>query len=278
MTRATERTAICLIALIMVPPITARAEIIEFQISGTILDNPTDPDGDLPQIQQGDAFTGFFRYDLDTPELGGGADPVIGTYTQPPPFVPLLFSVEGLTFQTDPIYWTDVSVVNDFPEPVDPPTDSFSMFNEVPLPPQGFTGIPFELGLSLLAYDTTVLSDIALPTEFDLAAWDEAIVFFGAESSQTGDLVVEFIGVIDQLQRVPYVPQLQAGDADEDLDFDQLDLVQVAQRARYLTGQAATWGDGDWDGAPGGTPGARPRETAYLTSRISWRHCRAPST
>jgi len=52
---------------------------------------------------------------------------------------------------------------------------------------------------------------------------------------------------------------LQAGDADMDLDFDQLDLVQVQIAAKYLTGQAATWGEGDWDGAPGGQPGSPPQ-------------------
>ena len=46
-----------------------------------------------------------------------------------------------------------------------------------------------------------------------------------------------------------------AGDADQDLDFDQLDLVQVQQAGKYLTGQVATWGEGDWNGAPGGSPG-----------------------
>ena len=51
---------------------------------------------------------------------------------------------------------------------------------------------------------------------------------------------------------------LQAGDADQDFDFDQLDLVQVQIAAKYLTGQAATWGEGDWDGAPGGAPGSPP--------------------
>ncbi len=45
-------------------------------------------------------------------------------------------------------------------------------------------------------------------------------------------------------------PQLQAGDADQDLDFDQLDLVKVQIAAKYLTGQAATWGQGDCNGAP----------------------------
>ncbi len=51
---------------------------------------------------------------------------------------------------------------------------------------------------------------------------------------------------------------LQAGDADQDWDFDQLDLVKVQIAAKYLTGQAATWGEGDWDGAPGGEPGSPP--------------------
>ena len=51
---------------------------------------------------------------------------------------------------------------------------------------------------------------------------------------------------------------LQAGDADEDLDFDQLDLVRVQVAAKYLTGQNATWGEGDWNGAPGGEPGNPP--------------------
>ena len=54
-------------------------------------------------------------------------------------------------------------------------------------------------------------------------------------------------------------PALQAGDADQDWDFDQLDLVRVQVAAKYLTGQPATWGDGDWDGAPGGAPGDPPQ-------------------
>jgi hypothetical protein len=52
--------------------------------------------------------------------------------------------------------------------------------------------------------------------------------------------------------------QLEAGDADQDFDFDQLDLVRVQQSAKYLTGEAATWGEGDWNGAPGGVPGDPP--------------------
>ena len=51
---------------------------------------------------------------------------------------------------------------------------------------------------------------------------------------------------------------LQPGDADQDLDFDQFDIIQVSQSAKYLTGQPATWGEGDWNGAPGGGPGDPP--------------------
>ena len=56
---------------------------------------------------------------------------------------------------------------------------------------------------------------------------------------------------------------LAAGDANQDRAFDQLDIVQVLQRGRYLTGLSATWGDGDWSGGsgrPAGVPtgGRRP--------------------
>jgi outer membrane protein assembly factor BamB len=38
-----------------------------------------------------------------------------------------------------------------------------------------------------------------------------------------------------------------------DCDFDQMDLVQVQLAAKYMTGEEATWGEGDWNGAPGGS-------------------------
>ena len=60
---------------------------------------------------------------------------------------------------------------------------------------------------------------------------------------------------------------LQAGDSDEDLDFDQLDLVSVQIAAKYLTGGAATWGEGDWDGAPGGQQGSPPAGDGLFNQR-----------
>ena len=59
-------------------------------------------------------------------------------------------------------------------------------------------------------------------------------------------------------------PRLEAGDADQDLDFDQLDIVKVSIAAKYLTGAAATWGEGDWDGAPGGKQGDPPAGNGFF--------------
>jgi hypothetical protein len=60
---------------------------------------------------------------------------------------------------------------------------------------------------------------------------------------------------------------LKAGDADQDLDFDQLDLVQVQVANKYLSGLVATWGEGDWNGAPGGAPGNPPLGDGVFDTR-----------
>jgi hypothetical protein len=52
------------------------------------------------------------------------------------------------------------------------------------------------------------------------------------------------------IDRASAGPVPLAGDADLDRDFDQLDLVKVQVAAKYLTVQPATWGEGDWNGAP----------------------------
>ena len=76
-------------------------------------------------------------------------------------------------------------------------------------------------------------------------------------ANASGQGIVDSIEVVNQPELI-VEDQLQAGDADMDLDFDQLDLVKVQVAAKYLTGQAATWGEGDWNGAPGGSPGNPP--------------------
>lgn len=51
---------------------------------------------------------------------------------------------------------------------------------------------------------------------------------------------------------------LQAGDANQDLSFDESDLVKVFQAGKYGKDIPATWGEGDWNGAPGGRVGLPP--------------------
>jgi hypothetical protein len=71
-------------------------------------------------------------------------------------------------------------------------------------------------------------------------------------SAGGADLVLHLTGsVMDAVQ-------LQAGDANQDLVFDQSDIVRVLQSNKYRTAAPATWGDGDWNGAPGGPPGSPP--------------------
>ncbi len=60
---------------------------------------------------------------------------------------------------------------------------------------------------------------------------------------------------------------LQAVDPDKDFDFDQLDLVKLQIASKYLTGQPATWGEGDWNGAPGGAQGNPPAGDGLFNQR-----------
>ena len=77
-------------------------------------------------------------------------------------------------------------------------------------------------------------------------------------------------GPITNLDSCPAPAVLQAGDADQDLKFDQLDLVQVLVAAMFLTGQPATWGEGDWNGAPVANPGIHLSAMSSLTNLTSW--------
>ncbi len=89
----------------------------------------------------------------------------------------------------------------------------------------------------------------------DVSIWDEALSEDQLNSLLQGtDTPLSLAGLAPR----PGGPVLFAGDADQDLDFDQLDLVRVQIAAKYLTGLGATWGEGDWDGAPGGKPGEPP--------------------
>ena len=84
--------------------------------------------------------------------------------------------------------------------------------------------------------------------------WPEpgSLLYFSAPPTPDGS------GDLDIFQATWVTEFLLPGDADQDLDFDQADLVRASQSAKYLTGESATWGEGDWNGAPGGSPGNPP--------------------
>jgi peroxiredoxin/uncharacterized membrane protein YeaQ/YmgE (transglycosylase-associated protein family) len=84
--------------------------------------------------------------------------------------------------------------------------------------------------------------------------YDQWEILYSRAGYSEGDYTT-LRSIIDGVERLP---ELQAGDANQDLQFDQLDLFQVLRARKYLSGQAATWGEGDWNGAPGGTIGDPP--------------------
>ena len=49
----------------------------------------------------------------------------------------------------------------------------------------------------------------------------------------------------------PAAEEPSAGDANQDGQFDQFDIVQVLQSAKYHTGEPAEWTEGDWNGDGG---------------------------
>jgi len=83
----------------------------------------------------------------------------------------------------------------------------------------------------------------------DVAIFNEALSQDQIETIMSGDFSAFGVGGLTRLQ---------AGDANQDLQFNQIDLVQVQVAATYLSGTAATWGSGDWNNAPGGEVGSPP--------------------
>ena len=117
-----------------------------------------------------------------------------------------------------------------------PGVDAFTLFvNPTPGQPEQMTG--------------TIKNDLDIGTVIGIAIGAAGAV--SVDELRWGDTFADVTPTGGQTL-------LQAGDADQDQDFDQLDLVQVQIAGKYLTGRAATWGDGDWNGAPGGSVGNPP--------------------
>ena len=118
-----------------------------------------------------------------------------------------------------------------------------------------------EVDFDIPGFDTP--QTVRLIVEAQIGAWQDSRYVSGAmDEFAIYDLVLTPERVKAHYDAAPFAGggdvRLRAGDADQDLDFDQLDLVKVQIAAKYLTASAATWGEGDWNGAPGGSVGAPP--------------------
>jgi hypothetical protein len=148
------------------------------------------------------------------------------------------------------------------------------------IPPNSLFIWTFDPGWRILAASPTTLDPVQSDVElrFDaigdtltLTGWAEAHpsqTISAQASNRSGGAIGPYIN--DSVTPAPLTtaffrsfavvpePLLQAGDADQDFDFDQFDLVEVLAAGKYLSGKLATWGEGDWNGAPGGSPGNPP--------------------
>lgn len=89
------------------------------------------------------------------------------------------------------------------------------------------------------------------------------LLFEAMDINETGQIVGHGINPSGSqhaflLTPVSLTPQLFAGDANQDLEFNFDDILMVLAAGKFETGQPATWSEGDWNGAPGGSPGNPP--------------------
>jgi hypothetical protein len=117
-------------------------------------------------------------------------------------------------------------------------------------PPENFAVVyGVQLTLPVVAVDTFVVENVPL---------------FG--DVEIGILATGTVVATDQFTLSVAPPtELQAGDANQDFSFDQRDIVQVSIANKYRTGLPATWGEGDWNGAPGAAPGNPPEGDGLFT-------------
>ena len=126
-----------------------------------------------------------------------------------------------------------------------------------------FTG-PGSISVDATGIGLATLDDVTYVTYEEL--WSEGILQANGKSGPDGENFATYFTVNGAPGQDDYTlawkeglePSLQAGDADQNLSFDQFDVIRVQQSAKYLTGADATWGDGDWNGAPGGKVGEPP--------------------
>lgn len=136
---------------------------------------------------------------------------------------------------------------NEKPTNYDPTTEDVSLRMDVYDVEEGV-----ELSLYAWGEGETMSTEPQLRyTDDDGVLFEEGMVGMFVQQGSPTTVAIRYFEAVPK-------PVLVAGDADENLLFDQLDLMQVQLAGKYLTGEFATWGEGDWNGAPGGSQGAPP--------------------
>ena len=114
---------------------------------------------------------------------------------------------------------------------------------------RAIVGAPGERGGAAYIFDTTNGQQLfRLVPDDDLF---ERAVGIEANRVVVGEDQKETVYVF----RLDTPERLLPGDADQDQDFDQLDLIKVLISGKYLSGEVATWGEGDWNGPVGSVIG-----------------------
>ena len=75
----------------------------------------------------------------------------------------------------------------------------------------------------------------------------ERIELTGTHTADSGQFLGSSPAANESPEAIDFVMR-HAGDANQDGQFDLLDITAVRQAGKYLTGQAASWSQGDWNG------------------------------
>lgn len=122
-------------------------------------------------------------------------------------------------------------------------------------------------GTPVIAYLDHRSNEVRFARKSQSGLWDIAVVDGGLSEPSMPSMAIGSDGlpviayITGKTYKValtdPSTP-LQPGDANQDRWFDQADIIAVLQAGKYMTGEPASWSQGDWGGGPGGFPGFPP--------------------
>lgn len=180
------------------------APLVRYEARATV-DFVNDPFNVLAGlIQPGDTLTGLFQYDLALPDQDPSVE--FGFYDGVPLSDNFISGTRGSGDFFETQLFFDISVENDVVDRV----ELFASGDTIPST-LAAPGIDFvDLQVILQDDDGTALSSDALPTDFNLADYETAVVYLSAETSgPVPQIVYEVEAIIDSITRT-VVPEPQS--------------------------------------------------------------------